>query len=211
MSNKNQQCIYCGERSATTRDHVPPKCLFPKPRPDNLTSVPACASCNRNASRDEEYFLAVLMLTEAGITDAGKTIWSTLRRMYSRPRGLKFTIAASIEHIPEFTPSGIFFGQRLSVRHDDERFRLVVTKIVKGLYWFEYGQMFPKGARVHYKFLLTGAERKAALKYMPVSKSGTKTWPGVFEYRHNRVAERPEGSIWLFLFYGVAHFWIVTT
>jgi hypothetical protein len=30
---KIEFCIYCGEQ-ADTRDHVPPKCLFPKPRTD---------------------------------------------------------------------------------------------------------------------------------------------------------------------------------
>lgn len=211
MINKIRKCVYCRNNKATTRDHVPPKCLFPKPRPNDLITVPACESCNKAASQDEEYFLSVIMLTDAGVTETGRSHWKKLRRMYNRRRGVKSTIASSIENKPYFTPTGIYLGHRLTISHDDSRFRNVVLKIVRGLYFFEYDEIFPEKATIQYRFLISRHERNNMLKYLSETKKPKRIWPGTFEYRQNRTANRPEGSIWLFLFFGVAHFCVVTT
>lgn len=52
-------CVYCGRR-ATTRDHVPPRCLLEKLYPQNLKTVPCCRKCNNSFSLDEQYFLILL-------------------------------------------------------------------------------------------------------------------------------------------------------
>ncbi len=53
-------CCYCGTKEATTRDHVPPKAIFNKPRPDDLITVPCCFECNNQASSFDEKFKAYL-------------------------------------------------------------------------------------------------------------------------------------------------------
>ena len=49
-------CYLCGSTEKLTREHVPPRGLFPKPKPGNLLTVPCCLPCNNKASRDVEYF-----------------------------------------------------------------------------------------------------------------------------------------------------------
>lgn len=53
---KNEECAFCGKRDELTRDHVPPKSIFAKPRPSDLITVPCCRACNRQWSTDDEYF-----------------------------------------------------------------------------------------------------------------------------------------------------------
>src|ERR1700676_4159588 len=53
--NKVGECIYCGETRQLTSDHVPPRCLFSKPRPP-LVTVPCCLDCNREFGKYDEYF-----------------------------------------------------------------------------------------------------------------------------------------------------------
>ena len=44
----------------TGRDHLPPQSVFPKPRPNDLITVPACDSCNNKRSGlDEEFKVAI--------------------------------------------------------------------------------------------------------------------------------------------------------
>ena len=50
------ECAYCPE-PATTEDHVPPRGMFAKSMP-NKPWVPACESCNGDASKDDEYMHA---------------------------------------------------------------------------------------------------------------------------------------------------------
>ena len=58
------ECVYCGREAQLTSDHIPPKNLFPKPRPSNLITVPSCKRCNRSASKDDEYLRLVLVMRE---------------------------------------------------------------------------------------------------------------------------------------------------
>jgi hypothetical protein len=84
-----EECYLCGKKASETpdgrltRDHIPPKNLFPPPLPEDLITVPCCYECNNAAHKDDEYlrFLSGLYNTSA----MGKQIWkekvvgSTLR------------------------------------------------------------------------------------------------------------------------------------
>lgn len=62
---KKEYCYWCGNE-ATTREHVPPKCLFPENKDTenyyktdfrkNLITVPSCLKHNTDKSGDDEYF-----------------------------------------------------------------------------------------------------------------------------------------------------------
>lgn len=47
----NSVCCYSGIRKAITKDYVPPKVIFTKPRPNYLNTVPSCFEYNNEASR----------------------------------------------------------------------------------------------------------------------------------------------------------------
>ena len=64
-----EYCYWCGA-IATTREHVPPKCLFPEGKDingiisgsyrKNLITVPSCDMHNLSKSNDDEYLMACL-------------------------------------------------------------------------------------------------------------------------------------------------------
>src|SRR5437764_2311666 len=78
------KCYLCGAADRVTRDHIPPKGLFPRPRPSNLHTLPCCESCNNRASADDEYFrLAVSSLINrnpAGSKSWRRTVERTLKK-----------------------------------------------------------------------------------------------------------------------------------
>jgi hypothetical protein len=55
LSDATDKCFLCGATDNLTRDHIPPKGLFPKPRPSNLYTAPCCGPCNNGASQEDEY------------------------------------------------------------------------------------------------------------------------------------------------------------
>lgn len=204
-------CTYCRLRPAETDDHVPPKCLFPQPRPSNLITVPSCGICNQGASADEEYFLASMMFTEAGSSPAGRALWQQkLRRMYAKNLGLRYRIAASLTQVNLVTPAGLFLGRRLAQNPDFARLEKVVVKIVRGLYYMEHGASLSPQTTVEALFLRSDQEREAAQKYGRMLKDGQRAWPGIFTYRANRVADYPQGSMWELRFYDFAAFWALS-
>ena len=68
-------CAICGQREGTTRDHVPPKAIFPKPRPNNLVTVPACPECNNGASDSDDLFKVYLSMQAAGNNEIARRLF----------------------------------------------------------------------------------------------------------------------------------------
>lgn len=209
-TKKEETCAYCG-REATTKDHVPPKQIFPKPRPANLVTVPACLDCNNQSGKDEEYFLATFMFSEAGTSEAGKKLWDEkLHRMYEKNLGLRRKIAHNLEQPKDtYTPSGIYLGKRMVINLDKNRIYKVVRKIVRGLYYLEYQEVMPASQDLDCLLIQTQDHFNAAKESTKELKSGSKSWDGIFRYSHNRTEEGRPGSIWLLNFYDFATFWLV--
>lgn len=68
-----RQCYLCGKdlrkNQNKTKDHVPPDCIFPKEKPQNLITIPCCHECNETfKSLDEKMrnFFAVLAGDKSG-------------------------------------------------------------------------------------------------------------------------------------------------
>lgn len=69
IMKKTEYCYWCG-KPATSREHVPPKCLFPEKKDiysiyesnfrKNLITVPSCDEHNLEKSNDDEYLMTVL-------------------------------------------------------------------------------------------------------------------------------------------------------
>ena len=211
MAEKRPKCVYCNLREGTTDDHVPPKSFFPKPRPSNLITVPSCPDCNQGLGKDEEFFLATFMFSRAGVSEAGKKLWSEkLHRMYDKNIGLKRKIRDHLNQSSMSTPSGIYLGSGMSITIDEKRFESVVNKILKGLYFFEYDHPIPNSAEITTIFLNLKDDFEPVKRVAPELKFGSRTWDGIFEYRFNRLPDDASGSIWLFRFWGQAYFWSVT-
>jgi hypothetical protein len=206
------QCVYCGSSSDITQDHIPPKSFFPKPRPSNLITVPACKKCNQGFEKDEELFLATFMFTDAGVSDTGKSLWDEkLHRMYEKNLGLKRKIAQLLKEVDVKTPSGIFLGRRMAIQLDGLRSQRVINKILFGLYYFEFQEILPFTTKLNIRFAQYESDVPQELKDLaPSLLFGTRQWANIFEYRFNRVKERPQKSIWIIRFFGKAVFWAIT-
>ena len=110
-------CTYCGG-VAGSRDHIPPKNLFPKPRTNDLISVPSCVGCNKAFSKDDEYLRFVLTMRADTFEQVGANPdWSEDRVGYC------FVIEA-LPHLKQ---------GRVTVMIDDEP-RVAFSGDTRGLY-----------------------------------------------------------------------------
>jgi hypothetical protein len=124
-------CVYCGRR-ATTKDHVPPRCLLEKPYPANLLTVDSCALCNRGWSKDEEYWL--IALSHVGFTktlasklDEGGQVFRALDRNERLDDRIRNSLHPGPDNRVYFTP-------------EKERLARIAAKIALGLYSSKYGR-----------------------------------------------------------------------
>src|SRR2546427_13092357 len=73
MQHKITWCYLCRSTENLTSDHLPPKNLFPEPRPSNLITVPCCRICNERFSKIDEQF-RVFVSTPVNVSETGKSV-----------------------------------------------------------------------------------------------------------------------------------------
>ncbi len=101
-------------------------------------------------------------------------------------------------------------GRQMALRFEEQRFNSVVRKIVRGLYYFEYGEALPAETEVMTLFLSTKATFETAVGYAHQLGWGKRRWPGIFEYRCARLSDAPQVSMWLMRYYSKTYFWAIS-
>lgn len=143
-------CVYCGTAEGTTRDHVPPKNLFPKPRPSGLVTVRCCETCRRGQSLDDEYFTRmVAMRHDLTNHPAAAQVLETIHRSFTKPHKRGFT-QALLQSVKEFdlqSKAGLYLGRAASYDVDFERLCRVIERTTLGLYFNEFGVRLPDSHR----------------------------------------------------------------
>jgi hypothetical protein len=140
---KTGQCVYCGKIRPITEDHVPPKNIFAKPRPNNLVKVPSCHEChseNKQISKDDEYFRLALTLREdtAKHPDVEQILPVVLRSL-SRPDKIGFarSLSKRVKHVNVVTKGGLYLGRKLAFGVSLDRLDNVAIRITKGIFYHE--------------------------------------------------------------------------
>jgi len=198
-------CVYCGFLGSGTRDHVPPRCLFPKPRPLDTVTVPACKSCNKSYQKDDEYFAVAMAAQGYGEDPEAARVWETIiRPMLARSPRLRRMISQNILDAPVETPAGIVLPGRRAIRFSASRINRVVQRIVRGLLWHHYQQRPPADVEI---VIFRG--EKVPSQVADMINAFTKiAWIGdtIFRYRHAVANGAPDTSIWALQFYAYTQF-----
>jgi hypothetical protein len=203
-------CVYCGRRRRLTRDHIPPKNLFPKPLPVDLITVPSCTECNNEAAKDDEYFrMVVVMREDAGRHLEAQRAWGTVFRSLQRPEavGLKTSLLRSLRPVSLRSPSGLYLGYKPGYTVDLDRLNRVATRIVKGLFFHERGYRLPD---THRAFGLVdprlipdeqGVKSTATVLAALQTQQARTVGNGVFSYKFLFTEDESDSSVWLMSFY----------
>ena len=213
-----EPCIYCNALvDSGTREHVPPKCCFPKGT-EGLITVPACYKCNSAAARDDEYFRDMIVMSKecSEHPQAKEPLGRVLRNLNrEESKGLRLSLADSLSHcLVEYTPGLLEPGLEYSI--DLQRIGNVVSKTVKGLLWNDTRLRPPKRygiavvPSVNFDFLASrlmalvaeveARERNSASERVSIGN-------GAFEYWWTRISPEPNmHSVWLLRFYGGQYF-----
>jgi len=200
---KEGECAYCGQWRELTRDHVPPVCLFGRPRPSNLVTVPCCSTCNRNLSKHDEYFRFAVT---AGIDSAKFPNESadSVRAVNNliRPASRRFArqLLSSYE------------GNPPRLKLDRDRIDIVLHRIARGLFYHYTGARLPETVSFESRLLPSrnipafGRERITHLE----GRLNT-IGDGIFQHAFEPWADAdPFGTLWLMRFYDSRTFFCAT-
>jgi len=217
-SKRVARCAYCGRSRLTTRDHVPPKGLFPPPRPPDLITVPICGRCNRGTPREDEYFRnMVAMHVNAADHPAAQAVLPSIWRSLERPqaRGLRTDLISHMQEVARMSPFGLYAGTMLRVDIDMNRIHAVAERITRGLFYHHEGRPVPDDCLVS-AMCVTGRTMEGDLQDhvfgLAQALNEHKTYDlgdGTFRYRFAHVEEEkkaPNSTVWLFSIYEAIEF-----
>ncbi|MGB5775854.1 MAG: hypothetical protein WBP89_14465, partial [Sedimenticolaceae bacterium] len=72
--------------------------------------------CNQRKEKNEEFFLATFMFSDAAETKVGQALWvDKMNRVYFRGRGVGGAIRKRMRPLNLVTPSGIYAGKGIGV------------------------------------------------------------------------------------------------
>ncbi len=197
------ECVYCGEQRELTNDHVPPKCLFGKPRPALIT-VPCCDPCNKAYGGYDEYFrlgITTGIDPEKFPKEAADSI-KAIKNLV-RPESLRFAHLFLQSYDP----------QSSSLTLDGERYGIVLSRIARGLFFHHRGVRVPLTIGFSYFEINESTPTNANGREMinRLGDSLTSIGQGVFRYAF-KPFEPPDpfGTAWLMRFYDHKTFLCIT-
>lgn len=194
-------CTLCGIRIASTKEHVPPKAIFPKPRPSNLITVPACFECNNLSSQLDESFMVHLgMHVGSEDTVGGRVLEERAIPTLRHNSRLRNWVLSNMKPGKLLSDSGETLTEVQIGLWDSEAHSAVIEKCIRGLFFHHYGEILKIGScvKTHYFNSLT-----------PEIISMSKNWPSNtignddFVYKYTSASNKDTHmSVWLFQFFG---------
>lgn len=200
------KCVYCVNANAETEDHVPPKSIFAKDNRDDLIRVPACFNCNNSFSKDDEW-LAQIVGTNAEFQEfpgIGEVTDRALRAV-SRPESYRLleSMVSNFTDVELWSRAGIYIGNVPAIQFDGDRFKGIISRIVRGLFWHETRRILPEDYVVHAIRWekQTNDDNQTVIAQVfqpaPIRSIGR----GAFEYRYRFASDEPNASMWVMRFY----------
>ena len=142
---KKKLCVYCRSPKDLTRDHIPPRSFFPKPRPADLITVPCCVECHRGFTKDDEYLRNLLIFVDGNERHpAVEMLRDKGIRSLNYPNARGYT-KSFFDHV---NPGWVKYGNGMiapgaTITLDDDRIEDFLWRITVGLFWIENDKYLP--------------------------------------------------------------------
>jgi len=157
----NEETCYMCEAPATSREHVPPLCIFPESKDlesgenlrKDLITVPSCDRHNSKKSKDDELILFVLTLNITNdLTAKRQGVTKILRAVLHNPNlpnhfFSKLSPAVAVESEDHAIPVSL-------AKIDYQRFLRASTHMAHGLYFHHFGRKFEGRCSIFVDFML---------------------------------------------------------
>jgi hypothetical protein len=191
-----RSCYLCGATEQLTRDHIPPRNLFPPPRPTNLITVDCCEACNNGMKLSDER-MRVFLAAPVGRSLAGDQVWrdGVVQRSFERSDSLRRRFALSMTEVIALRDDVISPHQAITIPQEEAK--AYIVRITKGLLRHFYPGL---DYRTH-SFSVDHLEPSADNVGMLIARfRHDSRGDGVFRFFRGVVLE-PCMGIWVYFFY----------
>lgn len=200
-------CIYCNQRVADTRDHIPPKSVILEPYPPNLPTVPACAKCNHGFGKttDTDFKLYLALMVATSHSPSIKQFLVSANRTLLKN---KTKLEKIKKQVVTYSRKSDQFLMKVS-KEDRDLHRKTLARIVKGLFYYHYKRVLPNNYQVRV-FDLMKTHVGEIFPQMGVMPNKLVIHEEVFYAYHQEVLDRKGASLWELHFYNSYTVWAIT-
>lgn len=147
-------CYICGQK-ATSVEHAPAKCFFPKDKRINLTTVDSCSTHNEGTSEDDEYVRNIIVMSLGNNHVALDHFQRKCIQSFIRSPGLLKATTGKNKRayykdkngtVEEIKPTYAF-------QIDRNRINLVMRKIAYATYYKKYGSIWNRELAIGTEYL----------------------------------------------------------
>ncbi len=170
-----KECYYCG-KIATSKEHIPPKCLFPDHIPGkdyrkNLITVKSCFEHNLEKSSDDEYLLFILTFNTKANEIPVKHLSKKISRAINNPRKSFRSFLRKPKRILYRDSKSGLIVPTYTYEIDVERYEKILKQIAIGLYYYKYKNIFNGEIQVIVNGALSGVSEKINQRQMEISST----------------------------------------
>jgi hypothetical protein len=162
QSQSDTGTCYCCEAKATSKEHAPPKCIFPEAKDANgkdfrkaLITVPSCDAHNTAKSKDDEYLLGVLALNIVNNTKGSDQAKSKVLRAVKRSGGLAQELLGDTMPVVLKNTETNETEKSVAVRIDTNRVNSALKQIALAIFHHHYGRRYEGDVDCLYEGLVT--------------------------------------------------------
>ena len=208
---KKKLCVYCRSPEDLTRDHIPPRSFFPAPRPTNLITVPCCAECHREFTKDDEYLRNLLIFVDG---NEGHPAAEMLRGKGFRSLDDPNARGYSKSFFKNVNPGWVRYGNSMiapgaTITLDDQRIEDFFCRMIVGLFWKETDKYLPDDYTVEvvgsYDHRYMNWPVQQSVRRLQSEEEPVNIGDGVFQYWWSWAEHAPSGeahrSDWMLQFY----------
>lgn len=190
-------CYLCGSTDNLTKDHIPPKNLFPSPKPTNLITVWCCKKCNEKFSLIDESF-RVFTSSVINKSQSGEWIWNNkvMSSSFKRSPKLKQATIRSLVSI-QSEINGVKV-QQTGMTYPIKKTKEYLVRLTKGFTKHFNPEINYSNARFKVNNIIPSQQIVDMLdkKFFYVEKGD-----GVFRMWRMFVKDMGAKSVWVYVFY----------
>lgn len=158
---KTETCYMC-ESTATSREHAPPRCIFPEQKDTqnrtnfrkNLIKVPSCDAHNTEKSKEDSYLMHILPIS-IGTNDVGINQFLTKiqRAIARRPKLFEQIVDKAKPVLIHDTIQDKWF-HAAAINVDESRIHKIIEMNARAIYFHKNHKKFIGKITVHTNFTL---------------------------------------------------------
>ena len=196
---KTRLCYLCGKPGADTKDHIPPKGVFPKYPSGQLITVPAHGKCNNQFSKDDEWIRNFIIAVSWKSSKAKEAWKQQVRPSWEKNPGAKKAFQQRLIHIGVKDPLSGTITKQMGVKIEKAIMNSQIARWTRGLFYHRFKKPIPVNIKVSVEKLTP--EAFVSLIKVGICPKWITVEPGVFKYTYIVANDNKHIGFAIFMFF----------